>query len=166
MITVIPMTTRAELEGKAYVHHRAWQETYAGLVDADYLTKMTYEKCLSIAQRYPDNILVAKDGERVVGFTGYGAYRDGTLPDTGEVYSIYVLRAYQGQGVGYALMNAATASLRQYPRIALWVLRGNDRAIRFYERYGFVFDGTEAEILMGTPNTELRYILERSNETV
>jgi len=41
------------------------------------------------------------------------------------------------------------------------VLKGNDRAIKFYERYGFRFDGTEQEIMLGTPNTELRMIYER-----
>ena len=65
------------------------------------------------------------------------------------------------QGLGYALMNAAVEKLSAYEKIAVWVLKGNERAIRFYERYGFRFDGTEAEIMLGTPNTELRMIYER-----
>ena len=58
-------------------------------------------------------------------------------------------------------MNAALEKLPGCKRVAVWVLKGNDRAIRFYERYGFRLDGAEAEIMLGTPNTELRMILER-----
>lgn len=58
-------------------------------------------------------------------------------------------------------MNAAFEKLKEYKRIALWVLKGNERAIRFYERYGFRFDGTAETIHLGTPNTELRMIFEK-----
>lgn len=157
MITITSMTP-ADIDGKAYVHYQSWQETYKGLMDANYLASMTLEKCQSIARRFPDNILVAKDEDRVIGFAGYGAYRDETLPDTGEVYAIYVLAAYHGQGIGYRLMTAAMEQLSAYKRIALWVLRGNERAIRFYERVGFSFDGTVLPVVLGTPNEELRYL--------
>lgn len=58
-------------------------------------------------------------------------------------------------------MNAAFEKLSTYKHIAVWVLKGNERAIKFYERYGFRFDGTEQEIKLGTPNTELRMMYER-----
>ncbi len=157
-----PMQTADEIDGKGRVHHQSWQETYAGLIDAEYLNGMTEEKCIKIARQWRDNILVAKDGEKVIGFAAYGAYRDDTLPDCGEVYAIYVLREYHGKKVGYNLMNAAVAQLKDYEKIALWVLKGNERAIGFYTKYGFQFDGTEQEILLGTPNTELRMIYKRS----
>ena len=160
-IQIFPLTTDAEVEGKAYVHWKSWQETYTGLVDAAYLQQMTLEKCLKIARKWRDNVLVAKDGEKVVGFVGYGTHRDPTLANTGEVFSIYVLKEYHDQKIGYRLMNAAMEQLAAYSRIAVWVLKNNDRAIRFYQRYGFVFDGTEQEIVMGTPNTELRMIYQK-----
>ena len=157
-----PMKSEDEINGKGYVHYKSWQETYPGLVDPAYLERHTLEKCINTAHKWSDNILVAKDGEKVVGFAGYGSYRDETLPEHGEVFAIYVLAAYQGKKIGYELMNAALDNLSNYKRVALWVLKGNDKAIRFYERYGFRFDGTEAEIMLGTPNTELRMIYERS----
>lgn len=97
----------------------------------------------------------------MIGFAGYGKYRDDTLSDCGEVFALYVLADYYGQKVGYALMNAAVEKLAAYRKIAVWVLRGNERAIRFYTRYGFHFDGAEQEIQLGTPNTVLRMILTR-----
>ena len=159
---VKPMQTVDEIEGKGYVHYKSWQETYAGLIDAEYLKSMTEEKCKAIAYKWTDNILVAKDGDRVIGFVGYGKYRDDTLTDCGEIFSIYVLADYCDKKVGYELMNAAFAKLAAYKQIAVWVLKGNKRAIRFYEKYGFRFDNTEQEINLGTPNTELRMVIKRN----
>lgn len=155
------MGSEEEIEGKGYVHYKSWHETYKDLIDAGYMESFTLEKCITTAHKWPDNIIVAKDGDQVIGFVGYGAYRDSTLPEHGEIFSLYVLEKYHGRRVGYELMNAAFEKLAAYKRIAVWVLKGNDRAIRFYERYGFRFDGTEAEIMLGTPSTELRMIRER-----
>ncbi len=151
-----------EINGKGYVHYKSWQETYPGLVDAAYLEQLTLEKCTAISHRWTDNIIVAKDGENVVGFVAYGACRDKTLPAHGEVFAIYVLAEYQGRKIGYKLMNAAITKLSDYKKIAVWVLKENESAIHFYERYGFHFDGTESEIMLGTPNTEVRMIYERN----
>ena len=160
-IIIKPMQTAEDADGKAYVHWKAWHETYSGLIDADYLAKHTLEKCKAITLRTSDTVFVAKDGERVVGFVGCGAYRDKSVVGLGEVYGIYVLEEYQKQGIGYALMNVAVEGLSGYSKIALWVLRGNEKAISFYKRYGFRFDGAEMPVTMGTPNMELRMILER-----
>lgn len=162
-IVIKPMETDSETYGKGRVHYRSWQETYRGLVDDGYLAAMTEGKCIAIARRWRDNILVAKDGERVVGFAGFGAYRDDTLPDSGEVYAIYLLEEYQGRKIGYRLMREAVEKLKAYDRIALWVLEGNEKAIRFYERFGFRFDGVSAEINLGSPARELRMILTQQN---
>lgn len=159
-----PMETEAEIEGKGRVHWESWHETYEGLVDAGYMEGVTLEKCVQTAHQWRENILVAKDGDRVIGFAAYGACRGGALPGHGEVFALYVLREYQGRGVGYGLMNAAAERLSAYPKVAVWVLEGNERAIRFYQRYGFCFDGAEAELVLGTPVTELRMICDRRGE--
>ena len=154
------MQTADEIDGKGYVHYKSWQETYKGLIDADYLKNMTEEKCKAIARKWTDNILVAKDGDKVIGFVGYGEHSDSVLTDCGEVFAIYVLAEYHNKKIGYELMNAAFEKLTAYKKIAVWVLKGNERAIKFYESYGFRFDGTKKEVKLGTPNTELRMIFE------
>ena len=141
-IRIKRMETDDEVRGKAYVHWKSWQETYPGMMDEAYLASRTLEKCEEQAFRWRDNLLVAKDGERVVGFIGYGAAGD-ALPETGEIFALYVLGEYAGQGVGTALMNAALDRLAAYPRVVLWVLKENKRAIRFYDKCGFRPDGTE-----------------------
>ena len=158
---IVPMVTDNDMNGKGYVHWKSWHETYIGLIDPAYMEKLTLEKCVEMAHRWPDNILVAKDGDTVVGFVGYGRSGDDALADCGEVFAIYVLADYHGQKIGYDLMNAAFEKLADYKKIAVWVLKGNDRAIKFYERYGFRFDGTEKEIKLGTSNTEVRMVYTR-----
>ncbi len=142
-IIIKAMETEAEIRGKAYVHWKSWQEAYPGLVSPAYLEKLSLEKCEEIAFRRPENTLVAKDGERVLGFVCYGGGDD---PDTGEIFALYVLAAYYGTGLGRRLMDAGLERLRDCPEVRLWVLQGNARAIRFYEKCGFRPDGAEKEL--------------------
>ncbi len=142
-IIIKAMETEAEIRGKAYVHWKSWQEAYPGLVSPAYLEKLSLEKCEEIAFRRPENTLVAKDGERVLGFVCYGGGDD---PDTGEIFALYVLAAYYGTGLGRRLMDAGLERLRECPEVRLWVLQGNARAIRFYEKCGFRPDGAEKEL--------------------
>lgn len=163
MITIKKLETDDEIRGKGYVHYKAWQQAYTGLVDQSCLDKMSVEKCVEIAYKWPDNLLVAKDGECVVGFVGYGDCRNDDMKDAGEVFAIYVLAEYYGKGVGRALMDAALDLLPQ-DRVAVWVLQGNKRAIRFYEKCGFRSDGKSDTKILGSPITEIRMVLKRGEK--
>ena len=90
--------TEKDLKGKAYVHWKSWHEAYAGIIDKSYLDRMTLEKCEEIALKFPDHLLIAEDDGKVIGFVSYGDCRDEDLADTGEVYAIYILEEYYGQG--------------------------------------------------------------------
>lgn len=141
-IIIKKMETDDEIRGKAFVHWKSWQEAYPGLVDQAYLDKLTLKKCEEMAYRWPENLLIAKDHERVVGFVGFGD-RGEEAPDTGEIFALYVLAEYYGKGVAQQLMAAGLKQLASYPQICLWVLKENKRAIRFYEKCGFIPDGEE-----------------------
>ena len=150
------METEEEIRGKAFVHWKSWHEAYPGLVDRDFLDSMTREKCEETAFRRREGLLVAKDGDRVAGFVGYGG-RGEEDPDTGEIFALYVLAEYWGRGPARLLMEAALHGLRRYPRVCVRVLKENRRAIRFYEKYGFVRDGKE-EYLPALGAAEIRMI--------
>ena len=98
------------------------------------------------------------DGGKVVGFAGYGNATDKELPDAGELFALYVLPEYYGTGLGRRLTDAALALIGQ-PKVALWVLKDNPRAIRFYEKYGFRADGREKTVSLGSPVPAIRMIL-------
>ena len=172
-IIIKPMETESEIRGKAYVAWKSWHEAYPGLVSGEFLDKMTLEKCEKMAFGQTEGFLVAKDGARVIGFLGYGD-RGEEAPDTGEIFALYVLSEYYGTGVGRKLMEAGLQKLRHYPKITLWVLKENKRAIRFYQKCGFVPTGEEmfstivsaAEIRMVYPRNKGEIDMDLSEITV
>ena len=160
-IIIRRMETEEELRGKAYVHCRAWKEAYAGIVDQAFLDGRTVEMSVRMARRGAEMgipTLLAVDGDRVIGFADYGPCRDGDMPGCGEVFAIYILRDYYGRGVGRALMDKALSGMPEYDKVAVWVLKENNRAIHFYERCGFRFDGAEKALKLGTEVTEARMV--------
>ena len=161
------LETDDEIRGKAYVHCQAWKEAYTGLIDQSFLDNRTLEMSQERAFRaFQDNVptLIAKDGNNVIGFVDYGKYRWDDLQDSGEVYAIYLLKEYYGKGIGHDLMEHALQNLKEYKRIAVWVLEGNERAIRFYKKFGYDFDGKKLITTLGTEVTELRMILKPPQE--
>ena len=157
-ILIKPMEAEDEIRGKAYVHWKSWQESYRGIVDQGYLDRMTISRCEEMASRYPENTLVAKDGARVIGFACAGAV-NGEI-DAGEVYALYVLEEYQKRGIGYALMREALSLLKGCRVVYLWAFKENAKAICFYERVGFRQDGTEKELVLGSPVKGIRMTME------
>ena len=158
-ITIKKMETDEETKGKAFVHYKSWQEAYSGIVEQVYLDKQTIDKCLEIAINTKDSTIIAKDGDRVVGFAQFGKYNYEDLENAGEIIALYVLEDYYGKGIGYRLMQEAMKNLSGYSQIALFVIKDNQRAIDFYTRYGFRFDGQEGMSQVGV--TVARMILER-----
>lgn len=157
VITVKQMETPEEIEGKSLVHWQTWREAYDDLLPADFQETMTLEKCRFFSQKYPENTLIAMDGKKVVGFISYGNYRDETI-QAGEIIALYVLKDYYGKGVSKQLMHAAFVALDQFSEIYLWVLEDNKRAIAFYQKMGFTFDGQEQILKLGKPVKELRMV--------
>ena len=148
--------TDEELCGRGYVHYTSWQEAYRGIVCDQYLDSMTVEATTARARQFPENTLIAKDKEKVVGFAVYGPSRDEDLMNAGEVTAIYVLSEYYDQKIGYRLMNEAISRLGEYNTVLVWVLEKNERAISFYHKYGFEFDGCKKEWNLGTPVSIVR----------
>ena len=157
--TTKKMETDEEIKGKAYVHWKSWHEAYSGIISQEYLDKLTLEKCERMAFSWPDNIIVAKQNDNVIGFVCYGD-RGEEAPDVGEIFALYVLADYYGKGVGLKLMEEGLEQINRFSQARLWVLKENKRAIRFYEKCGFQPDGVE----MTSPNisaTEIRMTLNR-----
>jgi GNAT superfamily N-acetyltransferase len=104
-------------------------------------------------ERDTSRLTVAVEGETIVGFSYLSA---GEEPGVRELSAIHVDPGYVGAGVGRLLMIDALAHLGE--RAVLWVVEGNARARRFYERGGWSFDGTTRDETMGGEMThQLRY---------
>lgn len=163
---VWPMTSPADRDGKAYVHYTAWIEAYTGLMDQKILDGHSLEQCRAIAEKRPENTLVLLDrdrGDRVAGFACYvPRARDFvSVPDAAEISALYLLAEYQGLGLGRMLLEACLSRLVR-PRVALFVLRGNEKAISFYQRMGFSMTGLQlTDRINGAEITELEMVLNR-----
>ena len=145
-----------------------WRAAYRDIMPADYLES----KAADVLQETEDyRVSLQKPGAyayfcvecagEMVGRLVVCHSRDLDKPTSGEVAAIYLLEAFWGKGHGRALMDFAVDVLRErgYTEAYLWVLEENSRARRFYERYGFTFDGRRGEVVYGKSLTVLRYVL-------
>ncbi len=83
-------------------------------------------------------LVVAESREGIVGFSAGGPQRHGDPDFPGEVWSIYVLRACQRQGLGRRLMAETARRLlgAGLPGLIVWTQGVNAPARGFYERLG------------------------------
>jgi GNAT superfamily N-acetyltransferase len=107
-------------------------------------------------------VFVAEDGGRAIGFGSCGPQRNEALTRAGfggEFGAIYVLRSHQGRGVGRSIMAALARALSAegHGAAALWVLRDNAPARRFYERLGGIVVGEQIDEQPGATLVEDGY---------
>ena len=153
----------------ARVHVASWQDTYRGHMPADYLAALdvgqrteAWRQRLPAARRSRGDLLVAVSGPDIVGFAHFGPSRDRDADPgrTGEIGAIYLQPESIGEGIGRLLMERAVAGLAGlgYMDATLWVLDGNTRARRFYERAGWTPDGAaKTDHSWGFPIPEVRH---------
>jgi GNAT superfamily N-acetyltransferase len=92
------------------------------------------------------SMLMAEDGDELLGFSAGGESRDDDAdPSVGEVRSFFVAAGRWGRGIGRELMAAALDSLRERgcTEATVWSFAANERATAFYERAGFTRDGAD-----------------------
>lgn len=165
MISEIRQATAEDADEIGDVHCTSWLETYAGKINTEYLATLSPENS---AQKFREGnlkdclVLIADD--KIVGFSVIGPTRNEDLPKSfGDIRAIYILRQYQKMGLGKKLLTAAIERLQRegLDDVAIWVLSANTAAIEFYEKNGFVFDGTHQEIAYVTPVQLKRYLLRK-----
>lgn len=91
----------------------------------------------------------------------YKVQTDINDPNSLEVERIYILKKFQGQGLGSILLNKAVeiASLRDKHYIWLGVWEKNNRAISFYKKKGFYKMGTHSFFMGDEEQTD--YIMRK-----
>ena len=136
-------STEDELDGKGYVHYEAWNEAYTGLIPQAYLDSRSLADCRRKARSGAFPTLVAIADGQVVGFANFipESREFVSVPDSCEVVALYVLEKFQRRGIGSALLDRCLEALPPDRAVVLFVLEGNGKAIRFYEKHGFVFTG-------------------------
>jgi GNAT superfamily N-acetyltransferase len=155
----------ADVPAIARIHVDAWRAAYRGQLPDAYLDSLDVEQrarmwSSALSRPAPARLVVT---ESLTAFCFYGPSRDdaGQARIQAEIYALYVHPDRWRQGGGRALCARAEqdARERECASIALWALKANDGARRFYERVGYAPDGAERENtrLTGFPLHEMRY---------
>jgi ribosomal protein S18 acetylase RimI-like enzyme len=152
------------------MHVASWRETYAGIVPDAMLTSLSVVSRTAMWDRIMREptmsgstvVHIAELDGKVIGFGSCGSQRSENLKDRGyegEISAIYVLRAFQGHGVGARLLFKMASDLlaRGFPAASLWVLRDNTTARRFYERYGAQIIAEREDVRATAVLVELAY---------
>jgi ribosomal protein S18 acetylase RimI-like enzyme len=129
---------------------KTWQITYRNVFDKEVFLSREKERDARI-ERVKNNILsednnkilyhaVATKDDKVVGIIVYGkaGQSHDIIDDTYcEVYAIYILQEYQGQGIGTKLIDFAKGDLIRdgYKKLVIWSLEDNP-SIDFYRKIG------------------------------
>lgn len=163
-LTLRPATV-ADAALIASIHAASWQATYRGLLPDAFLDgEVTRERSTYWRDRMNAPgaerrlVRIAERGNEAIGFLCVERQIDspwGVLLD-----NLHALPAHQGIGAGKLLMRAAQDWAREHgeSQLYLYVLEGNDPAIRFYERQGWEFSGAEPDFMGGIAITALRYV--------
>ena len=134
----------ADAETLTRLHLDCWDDAYTGLMPQEILDARRDDVPVRVERwrRILSNgfTSLAEHQTGLIGFVSAGPPRE--LPNFDiELFALYVRAAWWGTGVGHALFVTAVGDRSA----CLWVLEGNDRSIRFYERQGFRRDGAGHE---------------------
>jgi ribosomal protein S18 acetylase RimI-like enzyme len=136
----------------AAVNVASWRAAYRGLMPDEVLSDLSerdrerfWSETLS-AQEPRTSVVVATVAHAVVGFAAAGPPLvpvDRADPTLGDLYALYLDPDSWGRGIGTQLHATVLDRLRAcgFTSAGLWVLDGNQRALRFYLRHGWTDTG-------------------------
>lgn len=150
MSAAIRLATPTNASAIAAVHTNSWGSTYRGIVPDDYLDALDpihkadfWTKAISEGA----SVHVSVIDDRIVGFANGGKCRESGGYE-GELYALYLLKDYQGKGIGSLLFGAVVSELRSkgMTSMMVWVLRDNPSREFYIHRDGMYIRSMEIEI--------------------
>lgn len=134
----------------AAIQIAAWRRAYSGimspaLLDALDINQKTAMWRNALERAGKGSYRVAEVNGRVEGFAVFGPARDKDLngSESAEIVSINIDPDKWGFGLGRSLLNSMIERLSTdgFGSIYLWVVEQNERAMRLYQRNGFIREG-------------------------
>lgn len=115
----------------------SWHDTYDGIIPLniqDNFLKLAYNDS-QLQNRLDRSIFfVAEVDGKIVGFANYSYSKEKGMV---ELISIYLLKEYQGKGIGTSLLNEAIDTIEGMREIYVNVEKENTTGITFYQAKGF-----------------------------
>lgn len=118
-----------------------WRTAYDKIVASKYLKSLDYdaqtERYISSFEEYKDLVLVAVNGDEVLGYSCFDLKNSSDKYDS-ELVSLYVKPKEAGKGIGTSLFKetAKELVLNGKKNMIVWCLSDNDHAIEFYKYLG------------------------------
>lgn len=130
----------------AHVVTVAWNETYKGIVPDCFLEELKNnesERTKNSIEKFDEknnNQLVLEVDGKVVGFTNYGKSDDGEFENCGEIFALYIISQYKGNGYGRKLVNEVINELKKlgFDKMIIACLKGNP-SNEFYKHIGGIY---------------------------
>ncbi len=159
----IRQAVSGDAPGIAKVHVDSWRTTYKGIIPDRFLLNLSYEQRTELWDRNiaaADNFVVVAENEEgeIVGFADGSKKATNSVPNSGDLTSIYMLEAYQGKGLGKKLLEPLFEHFRRqgYRKVFVEVLEAN-KTRYFYEYYGARLIQTVPIVIGGTTLGESIY---------
>ncbi|URZ04723.1 GNAT family N-acetyltransferase [Clostridium felsineum] len=150
----------------ARVHVDTWKTSYSKFIKEDYLKNRTYEWQ---AQKWLDRLFNNKnakefmyvaenDRRQVVGFAS-GEMNPEREKHDSILYTIYILKEYQGQGIGRKLFEVVWNRLKSggAKDMIVWAFKENT-ACKFYENLGGSLVDKKEAVKGGVELDEVAYL--------
>jgi len=144
---------------------RTWQSAYRGIIPDSYLAKLSIDdrakRLLKEFDEYRDTSFyyVAELDGKIIGCMLLSKCREEGKSNAGEVIAMYLFKEFWDCGYGRNMMEHSLGVFRRmgFEEAVIWVLEENVRARRFYEKFGFTFDGSRIIQDRGKPVSVIRY---------
>ncbi|WP_026908424.1 GNAT family N-acetyltransferase [Paucisalibacillus globulus] len=144
-----------DASGIAKVHVDSWRTTYKNIIPEQALNNLSYDKRTELWKRNitraGNYVYVAENNQgEIVGFGDCGKREENEVEHSGDLTSIYLLKEYQGKGIGKELLKQILHTCLElgYKRVFVEVLEDN-KTRYFYEYYGAELLKTEKIVMSG-----------------
>ena len=103
----------------AHVVTIAWNETYKGIVPDSFLEELKYNENERAKMSYEkfdvnnNHQFVLEIDNEVVGFVKFGVSEDEQFENCGEIFALYIIKKYKGNGFGRKLVEEAIKEIKQ-----------------------------------------------------
>ena len=143
---LIRKRTKEDCKDIAHVVTVAWNETYKGIVPDWFLDELKNneeeraKKTFNEFDEQDNNQFVLEVDNKVVGFVNFGVTGDESYQNCGEIFALYILSEYKGNGFGRKLVETAKNELKNmgYDKMIIACLKGNP-SNDFYKHIGGVY---------------------------
>ena len=147
---IIRKRKKKDCDEIAHVVTISWNETYKGIVPDCFLDELYLNEEERAKKSYEsfdfknNNQYVLEVDKKVVGFVKYGEAKNDNYDNCGEIYALYIIAKYKGNGYGKKLVDVAIKQLKKqgFDKMIICCLKGNT-SNGFYEHIGgkYIKDG-------------------------